>query len=188
MAYTKKTTKSAAAQTPVVTEEATPVVKEVEKPKTAVKHSANDMINCRSITVGEMILIGLKSGDFYDFIDYGDEVAMRYEDLIAAVRARRSYIFNPMFIIDDEAFIAENPKLKELYSSLYGNGDFEEILDLPLAPMKDAVKSLPSGALDNFKSYAATAVNNGTLDSIKKIKALDEILHTDMTFYMNNEE
>ena len=76
----------------------------------------------------------------------------------------------------------------ELYTSLYGNGDFEEILDLPLTQMKDAVKSLPSGALDNFKSYVATAVNNGTLDSIKKIKALDEILHTDMTFYMNNEE
>lgn len=182
MAYTKKTVKTEAVK------EETPVVSVAEKPKAEAKHDPSDKIKCRSITTGEMIMIGQRTGDIYDFINYDDTIDVSYEDLVAAIRAKSCYIFDPLFIIEDKLFLKEYPKIQELYDSLYGNGDFEKILELPLAQMKDAVKGLPSGVLPSFKSYVSTAINDGILDSLKKIKALDEILGTKMTFYMNNEE
>lgn len=182
MAYTKKTVKTEAAKVEI------PVAPVVEKPKTEAKHDSNDKIKCRSITTGEMIMIGQRTGDMYDFIDYDDTIDVSYEDLVAAIRAKSCYIFDPLFIIEDELFLKEYPKIQELYDSLYGNGDFEKILELPLAQMKDAVKNLPSGVLPSFKSYVSTAINDGILDSLKKIKALDDLLGTKMTFYLNDEE
>ena len=46
--------------------------------------------------------------------------------------------------------------------------------------MKKSIASLPEGAKDSIKTIAATMVDNGTLDSVRKVKVLDEIFGTEM--------
>jgi hypothetical protein len=53
--------------------------------------------------------------------------------------------------------------------------------------MVEAIKNLPAGAAENMRSIAATAVDNGALDSIKKIKALDEIWGTQFSIFSSEE-
>ena len=89
-------------------------------------------------------------------------------------------IYEPRIIIEDEDFIAENPKLAELYESMYTKGDLMEIINLPISQMVDTINALPMGCKNALKGIAATMIDNGQLDSIQKIKALDEIFETNM--------
>ncbi len=162
--------KSTTTKTATVTKETAPVK----------KFKQDEVIMCRSITVGGLWLDGMKSKNIYRWVEYGDEVEVEYRDLAAMVRSRSSYIFKPMFIILDEDFIKEFPQLNDFYNNQYTTGDLKEVLDLPVTKMISAIKTLPAGAVESLKNIAATQVANGQLDSVKKIKALDELFGTEL--------
>ena len=46
--------------------------------------------------------------------------------------------------------------------------------------MKSAIEQLPSGAKEAIKGIASTMINSHILDSVQKIKVLDEIFGTNM--------
>ena len=140
-----------------------------------------DLILCRSMVSGQLFVDGVRSGLLYTFADYNDTCEIEYRDLIYLVRSYKDKtIYEPRIIIEDEDFIAENPKLAELYESLYTKGDLMEIINLPLSQMVDTINALPMGCRNALKGIAATMIDNGQLDSIQKIKALDEIFETNM--------
>lgn len=177
---------SAAKAEPVKTEsvestaEKVTVEKEVKKqPKT---FEPSDGIPCKSITQGGLYMPGLKSNILYTWIDAGDVVEVEYQDLMAAIRSHNGYIMRPLFVIEDEDVIANYPQIKKLYESLYSIDELEDvILDLSPESMKATILSLPEGAQTSICHLASKLVSNGRLDSVKKIKALDEIFDTDMT-------
>ena len=51
---------------------------------------------------------------------------------------------------------------------------------MPLEDMKKAIVALPKGALKTLQSIASTEVSNKTLDSIQKIRYLDEVFGTEL--------
>lgn len=190
---TKATTKPVAVATEEVVSEAvdeTPVseaveeepVKKVAKPKVADKktYSADDGIPCTSICVGELLLIGEKTGNKYDWVEQGDTVEVEYQDLVAWVRMNASCIKNPYFVVEDEDFLALYPNVKEVYGTMYSYRDLRKVIsDLDAMSMKLTIQSLPKGAQDSIKAIASSMIRDGQLDSVSKIKMLDEIYGTD---------
>ena len=88
----------------------------------------------------------------------------------------------PLFVIENADVIEHYPQIKKLYESLYSVGELEDvILDLDPASMKATILSLPEGAQTSISHLASKMVSDGRLDSVKKIKILDEIFDTDMT-------
>lgn len=193
MATARKTTKKTSdvvdkkievvEKTPVVVEE-TPKVSE----KTPVKKQFkdDDKIPCLSITNGEYLYVGDKSGDLYSWLTDGDVVSVRYDDLMAAIRLRKPCIFKPRFVIRDDEIVEQNPVLKSLYDSLFTADDFRKIFTLSPNEIRRIVTGLPDGAKDSLKSMAISAIENGTLDSVQRIKVLDEIFGTDMLLKLTN--
>ena len=81
--------------------------------------------------------------------------------------------------IEDDEFIAQHPQLDKIYSSMYSIKDLRDVLtDLAPNTMKKTILSLPDGAKESIKSLASQMISNGTLDSVQKIKILDEIFDT----------
>lgn len=153
----------------------------VETQETAKKKFKQDEgIICRSVTVGGLWLDGVKSKNVYRWVEYGDETEIEYRDLVSMVRSRSAYIFNPMFIILDDDFINEFPQLKKFYDEQYTVADLKGVLELPVKSMVATIKTLPQGAVSSLKNIASTQVANGQLDSVKKIKALDELFGTEL--------
>ena len=142
------------------------------------KFVATDPITCVSITAGELGMIGIKSKINYRWVGRGSETEVEYQDLAAAVRSSKKHIFKPLFIIQDEDFLAEFPKVKEVYSSIYSVKDLKEIFKMTPTQMKKLIPSLPDGAKESVKHLASEMIKNGTLDSVSKIKVLDEIFNT----------
>lgn len=148
--------------------------------KTKKKFESSDLIVCRSVTQGALYMEGAKTNMLYTWADYGDECEVEYRDLVSVVRTRSSYVFAPHFIIEDEDFIAEFPQLQKYYKDNYSVKELAEILEQPVGQMLETLKALPKSALDAVRDMAAVQVGTGQLDSVRKIKALDEFFNTDL--------
>lgn len=103
------------------------------------------------------------------------------------VRSHKACVLRPRFIIQDSDFVEQHSELKELYNSLYSTKDLTEILNLPITQMKSAIAELPDGAYDAIKGVAASMITSGRYDSVKKIKALDEIFDTHLLLTLAQE-
>lgn len=172
---TESTTESVKAE-PVKTAD----VKEVKKEKKY--YAPSDGIPCKAITNGGLYMPGLKSNILYSWVDAGDIVEVEYQDLQAAIRSNNGYVMNPLFVIEDEELVSQFPQLKKLYEALYSVGELEDVItELSPGDMKATILSLPKGAQDAIKHLASKMVSDGRLDSVKKIKTLDEIFDTEMS-------
>jgi hypothetical protein len=170
-AKTEPTVKTAATKTE------TPVKAATVKQK---QFKNNDMIPCKSVTSGELLMIGAKSGRLYTWAecDYIEEV--EYQDLLYATRSKSGYVMYPRFLIMDEDFVAQDKELSAMYESLYTFNQITDILNLEPERMRQVILGLPSGIQNAIKNVAANRIVAGTYDSVKKIKILDEIFETAM--------
>ena len=185
MATTKTTTpKTAKAKTaPKAIPAATPVAAETEPVKTTKSWGINDEINCTSVTSGELIMIGAKTHNLYRWMDYGDTQAVEYQDLRAEkFNAKSRYIYDPLFVISDEDLLAtpEFAAVKDRYNNMLSVDDVYKIFSLDTVSFRKTLESLPVGLRNSVKSIAVTKIEDGTFDSIQKIKIMDEILQTDL--------
>ena len=164
-----------------------------EKPKTikvtkTSKFDAKDLIPCKSVTSGGLNFIGT-SGKKVRFADYGAVEYVEYEDLRreAQIANPTNFLFYPRFIVLDPKFVEEFPKLDEFYSKWYSDeGDFNRILELPKQQMIEAIQKLPQGCKEALKGIVATELDEGRLDSVQKIKMLDEVFGTNMLITLAN--
>lgn len=158
----------------------TEVVKSVPK-----KYAPDDLIPCRSITYGELLLTAPKSKLLYSWSNYGDITEIEFQDLQALKSMRSSYIFKPRFIIEDLELVEQwNKDLGKIYSDII-EVDVEDLFNLPLNQFKSKLKKAPSGIQQAVKNVAGEKILNGSLDSLAKIRAIDEILGTDLKLYIS---
>lgn len=170
----KKTTTKVVTKEPEVEN-----IKQIEK-KT---YMPNDEIMTTSCTAGELIMIGRKTGRYYSWANYGDKTPIEYQDLKAEQYISGSqYIYNPLFIIEDDDFLAlsENKKVAEVYEHILNAEDIDKIFNLDNISFEKTVNKLPKGIKNSLKAIAVERIQNGSLDSITKVKALDKILGTDL--------
>ena len=148
-------------------------------PKKTRKFEMNDLISCRSVTYGELLLPGKKSQLLYSWANYGDTTEVEYQDLQALRSTRSAYLNAPYFIIEDEELLEQWPEFKKLYEKIM-TVDIDKMFDLPLNKFKVALRNLPAGFKDSIKNIASAKILDGSLDSISKIKAIDEVFATDL--------
>ena len=169
----------------VVSEE-TEIVQAVkaEPKKTPRKYAPDDMITCRSITYGELLLTGTKSKLLYSWANYGDTTEVEYQDLQALKSTRSSYLFKPRFIVEDEELVEQWGKdFVDMYSNIV-DVDVEDLFKLSASQFKSKLKKAPKGVQQAVKNIAGEKIMNGALDSLTKIKAIDEVLGTDLKLYI----
>ena len=172
MAYTKKT---------ATTRSTEKVTKTTEVKEDVKTFSPEDTVPCRSLVSGGLYIEGARSHILYSWADCGDVVDVEYRDLIYLVRTREnSNIYLPRIIIEDDDFVEQNKPVKDLYDSMYKTSDLNEILSLPTPQMVDTINKLPKGAKESIKGIASTLIESHMLDSVHKIKALDDIFGTKM--------
>lgn len=152
----------------------------VENPKKKPrKFAQDDMILCKSVTYGELLLPGKKSKLLYIWSNYGDTTEVEFQDLQALRSTRSTYLMNPYFVIEDEELLEQWPELKALYDKTMAL-DIDSLFSLPINQFKKRLRDIPVGFKDPIKNIAGEKIRNGSLDSIAKINALDEILGTEL--------
>ena len=111
---------------------------------------------------------------------------VEYRDLVALVHSHSQLIYKPRFVIQNEDFLAKFDDILSFYGSLYTPDDIKSVLNLPAEQMREAIKKMPIGSRDALKGIAITMIEQGSLDSIGRIKVIDEIFGTEMLLKMTN--
>ena len=162
-----------------VVEEVKEEVKEEKKAEKKKKEfQDDDYILCRSVVPGELIIDG-GDGRQYSFFDYDSEYEIMYRDLVNMIRRRTANITIPRIIIMDEDFLEQWPQVKEKYNEVFSAGNLTEILLLPTDQMIVALSKLPEDIKKSAKSLVASMIDDGTIDSVSKIRALAEFFGVD---------
>ena len=155
---------------------AKPVSKKVNKPK----HDPNELIPCRSVRFGELILIGPKTRMPYSWANEGDFRDVEYQDLVSWKALRSPYLFKPMIIIEDEDLREEwKADLGALYEELQ-SVDLKEMFKLPHRQLVSQLKKLPDGMKSTVQNMAYAMIQDGTLYDLRTIKTIDEVLGTEL--------
>lgn len=176
------TTKTAKSKTKVDTEVNTETTEKViSKPvkPAAKKFAPNDMIECRSVTAGELILVGAKTKLQYTWADYGDTCYLEFQDLQALQSLKSAFLTKPLFIIQDDDLVELwGNMLKPIYDKI-NNQSIEELFQLPVERFKVTLSSFPDGMKETVKTLAVKMIQSEELYDIRKVRAIDEILGTD---------
>lgn len=147
--------------------------------KVAKKYSPNDLVECRSVTGGELILIGDKSKLQYTWSDYGDTAWVEYQDLQALQSRRSGFLTKPRFIIEDEDLVEQwGSMLKPIYDKI-NTQTIEDFFELPLNKFKAQLKIMPDGLKDAIKTKAVQMIQNEELYDIRKVREIDTAWGTD---------
>ena len=159
-------------------------VTKAEPKKAPRKYAPDELITCRSITYGELLLTGTKSKLLYSWANYGDTTEVEYQDLQALKSTRSSYLFKPRIVIEDEELAEQWGKdFGDMYKNIV-DIDVEDLFKLSATQFKSKLKKAPKGVQQAVKNIAGEKILNGSLDSLAKIKAIDEVLGTDLTLYI----
>ena len=145
-------------------------------------YDQHDLILCKNVSAGWLKMTG-KSGIPYVWNATGDVCEVEYGDLWAKKTAKSEYLYKPYFVIEDEELL-EQPRwkdLKDFYEAkVYGLDDVNAIINVPSSSIRKVLSELSDGMRTAVAVRAATMIENGTLDSLKKIKIIDEVCGTDL--------
>lgn len=162
-------------------------VKKVVEPQPVTKpqprvYDQHDLILCKNVSAGWLKMTG-KSGIPYVWNATGDICEVEYGDLWAKKTAKSEYLYKPYFVIEDTELL-EQPRwkdLKDFYEAkVYGLDDVNAIINVPSSSIRKVLSELSDGMRTAVAVKAATMIENGTLDSLKKIKIIDEVCGTDL--------
>jgi hypothetical protein len=182
---TTKKTKSETIEESIVITDDVDVVKDKPKTtsapvkKTPKKYAPNDLIECRSVTGGELILIGQKSQLQYTWADYNDTAWVEYQDLQALQSRRSNFLMKPRFVIEDDELVEQwGSMLKPIYDKVI-NQNIEDFFELPLNKFKAQLSVMPIGLKDAVKTKAVQMIQNDELYDIRKVREIDAAWGTD---------
>ena len=166
--------------TDVVIEEPTQEVEVVEPvKKTPKKYAPTDVIECRSVTGGSLVLIGPKTHLQYEWSDYGDTAYVEYQDLQALQSRKSNFLIKPRFIIEDEELVEQwGIMLKPVYNKVTDQ-TIEELFDLPLNKFKAHLNMMPEGLKAAVKTKAVQMIKTEELYDIRKVREIDAAWGTD---------
>ena len=182
----KTTTKKTKPEEPIVVDNEVIEEVEIEQPKkvapvkkTPKKFAPNDLIECRSVTGGELILVGQKSQLQYTWADYNDVTYVEFQDLQALQSRRSKFLTKPRFIIENEELVTQwSSMLKPIYDKTI-NENIEDFFALPLNKFKAQLHIMPDGLKDAIKTKAVQMIESEELYDIRKVREIDAAWGTD---------
>jgi hypothetical protein len=147
--------------------------------KAPKKYGISDLIECRSVTGGQLVLIGPKTKFQYTWEDYHDVAYVEYQDLLALQSRKSGFLVKPRFIIEDKELVEQwGAMLKPIYDKVITE-DIEEFFNLPLNKFKAKLKVMPEGLQDAIKTKVVQMIQNDELYDIRKVREVDEAWGTD---------
>ena len=147
-----------------------------KKPK---KYAPNDAIECRSVTGGELILVGDKTKLHYTWSDYGDTAYVEYQDLQALQSRKSGFLTKPRFMIEDDVLVEQwGSMLKPIYDKI-NTKNIEDFFNLEIDRFEAQLQVMPAGLKEAVKTRAVQMIRNDELYDIRKVRAIDTAWGTD---------
>lgn len=198
-AKTKKTqttakTKTAEKEAPaVVAEEQPAVIEETvaakeEAPTPAEKKAKikartfqpTDYVTVRNGTQGVLVYKNTHTGETFIWNNFGDEQEIELRELKNAKSASKSFFINNWFLFDDPT-VVDYLGVSQYYKYALNTDDFNDLFNKTPEEVAEILPNLSDGQKKSVAYRAYQLIKDGTIDSVKMIKVLQEGLNVRLT-------
>lgn len=162
------------------------VVEEVkqEKPKRAKRKviDRNELIPCRSATVGTLVYISDRTRARFVWHDFG---VVQYIEMGELLDMRASYprfLNDVQFIVEDEEAV-EALGLTHKYEHLDELDTLDTLFDKSASDLAEILPELPKGIQKSIGNRARQLIENGELDRLNVIRAIEEAYKIDLKMF-----
>jgi hypothetical protein len=133
----------------------------------------NELIPVMNITNGSLIYQSKKTGLEVKFEQYGDIEYLEVGELLTMRSGQRRFLDEPWILIMDNE-VVEYLGLEKLYKKLENPQNIDRIFAFDNEQFKAVVENAPRGYAQLIVSRAKAKLKDGSLDSVAKIKVLEE--------------
>ena len=159
--------------------------KKTAKPKEK-KFELDTMIRCKSVRPNELYY-KTSSGVRYSWMGFGDIREIPYQEIISMRAGRSAFLYEPWLIIEDKDLL-NKPEFKADFEELYAlYEEFDnprEFFNQPVNVIESKLKDAPNGLKDLIVYNAATYIEDGSLDRMSVVTALDKMFGTNLKMLM----
>ena len=173
----------------IVTDQIDSVKDDTKKKRIMFDDSA--IILVKSNTFGHLIYINPRTGDRTDWMHFGDEQPITMGDLRAMRGTQNAFFSDNMIIVsgvNDDRYPDAGPfdvydalMVSKYYKYLVDPDNFNSLFNMNENEIKERVHSMSQNARMNLVIALNTSIQNGTLDSVKKIRLFEELLGCELT-------
>lgn len=177
---TSSTAKKVVAENITVEQDVAPVSK---KP---VKLDDSVLISVKSNVFGGLIFVNPRTGDKTEWGGCGDVQTMSMGDLRAMKGTQRAFYENQWIYIvgvDESGYddvtaedIYKTLMVTQYYKNIIDPDNYTEIFSWEPERIRETVSMMSNGAKMNLAVAANTCIEDGSLDSLRKIQVLEECL------------
>lgn len=143
------------------------------------KLEPHTLIEVRNGFNGMLVYVSSRTGERFIWDSFGAVLDMELQDLRAAKNAHKGYFENNWFMIDDHEVLV-NLGVERYYRNSLSLEEFDEIFKLPPQEIIEKIKSVPDGQKPSLTYRAKQLIEEGVIDSIKTINALEKSLGVEL--------
>lgn len=126
---------------------------------------------------GVLVYASKKTGEIYQWDNFGDIQDMELKELKTAKSASKDFFINNWFMFDEEhQWVIDYLGVGQFYKNAISLDGFDDILTLSPDEIKKTVTELSEGQKDSLVYMVKNMVANDEIDSLKTLSALEESL------------
>lgn len=144
------------------------------------KLSPNTVVTVKHGFNGRLVYRSKKSGDKYVWEEYGDEQEFDLQELKNAKNSSKAFFINNWFMIDDPEVISYLG-VEQYYKNALDCDELLDLIDNEPEKIGEAIEKLSYGQKESVKFFARRLVGEGSIDSVKAIKALEDALNIELS-------
>lgn len=133
----------------------------------------NELITVKNATQGTLIY---KDSDDCEIVweDFGEEKELTMRELF--IMKKKNILFFKENWIEVNAIVLNALGVSSFYTNAISIDEYEELFNLEAEQLKERIEKLPKSIKDSIGLRAIKLINDGVLDSMKKIKVLEDVL------------
>lgn len=128
---------------------------------------------------GTLVYKSRKTGERFVWDSFGAEQDMEIGELRNARNSNKSFFVNNWFMFD-EAWIVDYLGVRQFYKFALSLDEFDSLFDKTPDEVMSVIKKLSDGQKRSVAYFAKEKISDGTIDSHKMIKMLEDVLGVEL--------
>jgi hypothetical protein len=139
--------------------------------------SLNELAEVQSCFYGTLVYVSSKTGYRITWGEFGTSQYMPVEELMAMRNSQPAFFTNQWVRIigDNAADVMNFLQLDRFYSQTAKVDDFNDIFTYTPKKIEEVVSTFTDSMKESFARYTRSLVQNGEVDSIKKIDVIERV-------------
>ena len=139
----------------------------------------NQYVTVRNGFQGKLVYISKHTGEKYVWDSFGAEQDIELMELKRAKSSSKKFFINNWFMFDEQ-WVIDYLGMGQYYKYAIRIDDFDKIFDEPVEKIEEIIATMSSGQKKSIAYRARQLIADGTIDSNKKILALEKALDTEL--------